>query len=282
MELAVAVVAGLFVVVWATTSLRRPDDHQIAALAEMYRIPLSPPVVDRLRHRVTLLRRWRLAGALCGVIGSVVVSTIGLVDLSINVMLFSVAVGYGVASITVELVDAVRPAAERPVAGVLRRTVRSTIGTPAMLPCAATVAIVSALVVVTAVRRPASIDDSDLALVATALVAIVALAVVSVAAIIRAPERGTTAADHVVRRASRVVATMTVLGATWMIVGVLGSVVVRPLWTDRSGDSATNAVLAVAAIWVSLSGPMGFLATVTTLPRNRPFTRRPSPLRPVG
>ncbi|MEM1333536.1 MAG: hypothetical protein AAGG08_08775 [Actinomycetota bacterium] len=270
-------------ITWLVTSVRPADDHQVAALATMYRVPLNEGVVVRLRHRVLTLRRWRRFGAFAGVGVTGLVAAVTPIDLAINALLFGAAIGYGVASVIGELWTT-RRRTPGDIASPRRRGLTSLIGIWVALPTLTTIALAIGALAVNWIWRPGdggvslrdarSLSDASLVASTIGLVVVLVVSVTVLRLVAIAPERGPSVEDHVVQRASRVVAIMTVIGATWMVVGVIGSVPWRPLFDVDIDNGVLSLLRYLAGSYVGLSVLLGFISTVSTLPRNRWFRTR--------
>ncbi|MEL6892556.1 MAG: hypothetical protein AAFP84_13225 [Actinomycetota bacterium] len=107
-EIASLLVVAPAIAVWAVGAVRRPTDRHVAALAQMYQAPLDAEVAAGLRQRIARLRRARFAGGAVGVAAAFVWSATTEVGVSGGRCLFGAAIGYGIGSIVVELIDGLR------------------------------------------------------------------------------------------------------------------------------------------------------------------------------
>lgn len=222
-----------------------------------------------------MLRRWRIIGATVGLATCFALAVSSLAALTVNAMLFSIAVGYGVSALLAELaLLRARGGSDRTVATARPRTLRSVVSWWSVAPAGLTLGIVVAALIVAALWRPDAeavaigerLSPRALAIAALGVAFVAFVAAVAVRWLATAPERAGDPWELVVQRASRLVAIMTVTGAAWMVFGVIGTAVMRSLFAAGVAEP-WNWVRVVASIYVALSAPMGFIATLSALPR---------------
>ncbi len=266
--------------------LRRPSDRQVGAFAKAYDVPLTEETAELIRTNVRRIRRWRYAGAFVSVIVVTTVSLAAREETGFGTVLATCAFGFAIGCVIGEFRRPRRPGSRVAGAWPEKRRLRHYVsrwasGFLVVFGFVVGVSVVGALVdrrfdlVGLEDRRDAHSTPVVIGL-AVAWLVMAALTWLALRRLTMAPEPMATPEQHVVDRAIRSSAFITVIGAAVMAFGLIGMQVIWPIAVGDGSQSPVvqwfNGILNFVCV---LAVPCGFLVAINSVPNLGLYIRVP-------
>jgi hypothetical protein len=288
--LAPFVIWGSLAAVLMALGVRRPSDRQVGAFARAYAVPLTAETSELIRSNVIWIRRWRYAGAAVAcsavAVGSIIVDD----RLGLGRFAAAIAFGFAVGSVIAEIRKPRPGGASIAAAWTEQRLISHYIAPWSYRIVALAGLIVAGHFALIGSNRwfdLGELEDPRDALPRTAMVWLVigwaglaAFCVLALRRLTIAPEPMATPAQHVVNRAVRSSAFITVLGATLMGFSMIGGQII---WPIISASGSTPQIIRwmhhLVFFSILMGVPCGWLIAVNSLPNIGTYLRVPRVVR---